>query len=48
MVVLADSAFHAKVGDPANLKLCQRGSGTNACWWKQCFPCSPWFGTSRR
>jgi hypothetical protein len=25
MVVWADTAFHAKVGDPANLKLCQRG-----------------------
>ena len=25
MIVLSDSAFHAKVGDPANLKLCDRG-----------------------
>lgn len=25
MVVLADRAFHAKEGDPANLKVCQRG-----------------------
>jgi hypothetical protein len=25
MIVLSDSAFHAKVGDPANLKLCNRG-----------------------
>jgi hypothetical protein len=26
MVVLADSGFHAKEGDPKNLKVCQRGS----------------------
>jgi hypothetical protein len=25
MIVLSDSAFHAKEGDPANLKLCDRG-----------------------
>ncbi len=25
MVILADTAFHAKEGDPVNLKLCQRG-----------------------
>lgn len=25
MVILADRAFHAKEGDPANLKLCRRG-----------------------
>jgi len=25
MIVLSDAAFHAKVGDPANLKLCARG-----------------------
>jgi hypothetical protein len=27
MVVLSDAAFHAKEGDPANLKLCDRGLG---------------------
>jgi hypothetical protein len=27
MIVLSDSAFHAKVGAPANLKLCERGLG---------------------
>jgi hypothetical protein len=26
MIVLSDSAFHAKEGDPANLKLCDRGT----------------------
>ena len=26
MIVLADSSFHAKEGDPANLKLCKRGT----------------------
>ncbi|HEX8463221.1 MAG TPA: hypothetical protein VF627_01265, partial [Abditibacterium sp.] len=26
MVVLADSGFHAKEGDPKNLKICQRGT----------------------
>ena len=26
MLVLADNGFHAKEGDPANLKLCQRGT----------------------
>jgi hypothetical protein len=25
MIVLSDAAFHAKVGDPTNLKLCDRG-----------------------
>jgi hypothetical protein len=25
MIVLSDTAFHAAAGDPANLKLCQRG-----------------------
>jgi hypothetical protein len=25
MIVLSDSGFHAAEGDPANLKLCQRG-----------------------
>jgi len=25
MIVLSDSAFHAKEGDPVNLKLCDRG-----------------------
>ena len=25
MIVLSDTAFHAAEGDPANLKLCQRG-----------------------
>jgi hypothetical protein len=25
MIVLADLAFHAQAGDPANLKLCRRG-----------------------
>jgi hypothetical protein len=25
MIVLSDTAFHATEGDPANLKLCQRG-----------------------
>src|SRR6266852_3913197 len=25
MIVLSDTAFHAAQGDPANLKLCQRG-----------------------
>jgi hypothetical protein len=25
MVILADTAFHAQAGDPANLKLCRRG-----------------------
>ena len=26
MIVLSDTAFHAAEGDPANLKLCQRGA----------------------
>jgi len=26
MIVLADTGFHAKVGDPKNLKVCQRGT----------------------
>jgi hypothetical protein len=26
MIVLSDTAFHAAAGDPANLKLCQRGA----------------------
>jgi hypothetical protein len=26
-IILSDSAFHAKEGDPANLKLCDRGTG---------------------
>ena len=26
MIVLSDTAFHATEGDPANLKLCQRGA----------------------
>ena len=26
MIVLSDTAFHAAKGDPANLKLCQRGA----------------------
>ena len=26
MIVLSDSAFHAKEGDPVNLKLCERGT----------------------
>jgi hypothetical protein len=25
MIVLSDTGFHAAAGDPANLKLCQRG-----------------------
>jgi hypothetical protein len=25
MIILRDTAFHAAEGDPANLKLCQRG-----------------------
>ena len=25
MIVLSDTGFHAAEGDPANLKLCQRG-----------------------
>jgi hypothetical protein len=25
MIVLSDTAFHAKVGDPTNLKICERG-----------------------
>ncbi|MFO1352835.1 MAG: hypothetical protein U1F68_20020 [Gammaproteobacteria bacterium] len=39
MVVLADHGFHATVGDPLQLKLCQRGSGTNGCWWRRCWEC---------
>jgi hypothetical protein len=27
MIVLSDTAFHAKEGDPPNLKLCARGTG---------------------
>jgi len=26
MIVLSDTAFHAAAGDPAKLKLCQRGA----------------------
>jgi len=26
MIVLADQAFHATAGDPANLKICRRGA----------------------
>lgn len=26
MIILADSGFHAKTGDPANLQICQRGT----------------------
>ena len=26
MIVLSDTAFHAGAGDPANLKLCERGA----------------------
>ena len=26
MIVLSDTAVHAAAGDPANLKLCQRGA----------------------
>src|SRR5215470_20126193 len=26
MIVMSDTAFHAAAGDPANLKLCQRGA----------------------
>lgn len=26
MIVLADTGFHAKAGDPKNLKVCQRGT----------------------
>ena len=27
MIVLTDTAFHAKTGNPANMKVCQRGTG---------------------
>ena len=26
MIVLSDTAFHARAGDPSNLKLCERGA----------------------
>ena len=27
MIVLVDTGFHAKTGDPANMKVCPRGTG---------------------
>ena len=36
MIVLSDTGFHAAEGDPANLKLCQRGGGRTACLSRRC------------
>jgi hypothetical protein len=40
MIVLTDTGFHAKTGDPINMKVCPRGPGTRACWSKRCCRCS--------
>ena len=32
MIVLSDTGFHAAEGDPANLKLCQRGEWQDRLW----------------
>ena len=36
MIVLTDTGFHAKTGDPANMNVVRGAPGTRACWWKRC------------
>jgi hypothetical protein len=48
MIVLTDTGFHAKTGEPAHMKVCPRGTWIRGWWWKPYCRCSRWYFYSKK